>query len=130
MPNRNVSSYVCDFSFVYCFIITMKIEKGNIGINVWVWMRIFRMTHVLQWIIFIARHLDILNDLLLNFEPFVQFKKREKHSWRSVIFSKIVKACNVTKSKTPPWVFFSRFLNCTTIFACKELITWKTIFFV
>ena len=25
-----------------------------------------------------------------------------------------LKACNVTKSNTPPWVFFSRFfLNCT-----------------
>ena len=43
---------------------------------------------------------DALRDLVL----FVQFKKREKHPWRSVNFS--------TKSNTPPWVI-SRFLNYT-----------------
>ena len=32
--------------------------------------------------------------------PFVQFKKREKHPWKSVFFS---------KSKTSPWVFFTFF---------------------
>ena len=36
------------------------------------------------------------------------FKKREKHPWRSVTFSK-VEACNFTKSNTPPWVFFTFF---------------------
>ena len=41
---------------------------------------------------------DALRDLV----PFVQFKKREKHSWRSVTFSK---ACNFTKSNTPPLKF-------------------------
>ena len=30
---------------------------------------------------------DVLRDLV----PFAQFKKREKHPWRSVNFSKIVK---------------------------------------
>ena len=35
--------------------------------------------------------------------PFVQFKKREKHPWRSVTFSKVTG----TKSNTPPWVFFT-----------------------
>ena len=39
-----------------------------------------------------------LRDLLL----FVQFKKREKHPWRSVNFSN-----NFTKINTPPWVFFT-----------------------
>ena len=39
---------------------------------------------------------------LRDLVPFVQFKKCEKHSWRSVIF---------TKSNTPPSVFL-RFLNC------------------
>ena len=34
-----------------------------------------------------------------EFVPFVQFKKREKHPWRSVTFSKVAG--------------FSRFLNCT-----------------
>ena len=38
---------------------------------------------------------DILRDLV----PLVQFKKREKHPWRSLTFS--------TKSNTPPWVFFT-----------------------
>ena len=40
--------------------------------------------------------------------PFVQFKKREKHSegvlhlvnWQAF-------ACNFTKSSIPPWVFFT-----------------------
>ena len=34
---------------------------------------------------------------------FVQLKKREKHSWRSVTF------------RNPPPCVFSRFLNCTSI---------------
>ena len=41
---------------------------------------------------------DALHDLV----PFVQFKKREKHPWRSVTFSKVA-------SFTPPWVFFTFF---------------------
>ena len=45
---------------------------------------------------------DALRDLV----PFVQFKKREKHSGRSVTFSK---ACNFTKSNTLPSVFFTFF---------------------
>ena len=39
---------------------------------------------------------------LRDFVPFVQFKKREKCPWRSVVFR---------KSNAPPWCF-SRFLNC------------------
>ena len=50
-----------------------------------------------------------IRDALRDLVTFVQFKKREKHSWRSVTFSKV--AC--TKKNTPQWVF-SRFLNCTT----------------
>ena len=38
---------------------------------------------------------------------FAQIKKREKHRWRSVKFSK--EACNFTKINTPPWVFFTFF---------------------
>ena len=45
-------------------------------------------------------------DALHVLVSFVQFKKREKHPWRSVTFSK------VGGKSTPPWVF-SRFLNCT-----------------
>ena len=44
---------------------------------------------------------DVFRDLVL----FLQFKKREKHPWRSFIFNKV----NLTKSKTPPWVFFMFF---------------------
>ena len=51
------------------------------------------------------RTLSII-DVLRDLAPFAQFKNREKHSWRSVTFSK---ACNFTKSKTPPWVFSTFF---------------------
>ena len=46
----------------------------------------------------------IQRDLL----PFVQFKKREKHPWRSVNFSK-AETCNFTKINAPPRVFFTFF---------------------
>ena len=49
---------------------------------------------------------DDLRDLV----PFVQIKNREKHSWRSVTFSKVAGlAYNFTKSSTLPWVFFTFF---------------------
>ena len=41
-----------------------------------------------------------LRDLI----PFVQFKKHEKHPWRSV-----TNGCRFTKSNTSPWVFFTFF---------------------
>ena len=40
---------------------------------------------------------DVLSDLV----QFVQFKNHEKHPWRSVTY--------ITKSNTPPWMFFTRF---------------------
>ena len=43
---------------------------------------------------------DALGDLV----PFVQFKKREKHPWGSVNFSKVAGL-----KDTPPWVFFTFF---------------------
>ena len=44
---------------------------------------------------------------------FVQFQKREKHPWRSVILVKLqAKSLYLTKSNIPLWVFFT-FLNCT-----------------
>ena len=64
-----------------------------------------------------AEHLFVVSiavqsiwDALRDLVPFVQFKKREKHPWRCVVFSKVA-ACNFTKSNTPPWVF-SLFANC------------------
>ena len=50
----------------------------------------------------------VYSDALRDLVSCVQFKKHEKHPWRSVTFSK-VKACNFTKSNTPPWVFFMFF---------------------
>ena len=46
---------------------------------------------------------DALRDLV----PFVQFKKREKHPWRNVTFSKVL------LKETLFHGCFSRFLNCT-----------------
>ena len=42
---------------------------------------------------------DALRDLVV----FVQFKEREKHTWRSITI------CNYTKINTLPWVFFTFF---------------------
>ena len=53
------------------------------------------MTHIYIW--------DALRDLV----PFVQIKKRKKHPWRSVTFSKVA---GFTISNTPPWVFFTFFI--------------------
>ena len=51
---------------------------------------------------------------LRDLVPFVQFKKREKHSWRSVNFSKVAGFKNVTLLKlTLLHGRFSRFLNYT-----------------
>ena len=48
-----------------------------------------------------CKALMIYSDVWRNLVSIVQFKKHEKHSWRSVTFNK-VKACNFTKSNTPP----------------------------
>ena len=48
---------------------------------------------------------NLICGALCDLVPFVQFKKREKHPWRSVNFS----ACNFTKINTPPWEFFMFF---------------------
>ena len=45
-------------------------------------------------------------DALCDLVPFVQFKKREKHLWRSVNFSKVAR---FTEINTPPWMFFTFF---------------------
>ena len=67
---------------------------------------------------------DALRDLV----PFMQFKKHEKHQWRSVTLSKVtnyrLSACNFTKINTPPRVFFSFFLNCTNGTKSRKNITY------
>ena len=45
-----------------------------------------------------------------NLVQLLQFKKRGKHPWRSVSFSKLqASSCKFTKSNTLPWVFFTFF---------------------
>ena len=48
-------------------------------------------------------------DALRNFVPYVQFKKRENHPWRSDTFSKVAEACNFAKSNTAQWKIFTFF---------------------
>ena len=48
--------------------------------------------------------LSAIEQNLRDLVPFVQFRKREKHPWRSVTFY-----CNFTKSNTHRWVFFTFF---------------------
>ena len=43
-------------------------------------------------------------DALHKLIPFVQFKKREKHTWRNVTFSEVA-GFKFTESNSPPWVF-------------------------
>ena len=62
---------------------------------------------------------SIICDALRDLEPFVQFKNREKHPWRSATFS--AEACNFTKSNTRP-----RFLNCTNCTKSRSFLFAKT----
>ena len=50
----------------------------------------------------------LLCDVLRDLVPFVQFKKREEHPWRSVTFSKVAGLLKVTLLHG----CFSRLLNC------------------
>ena len=58
--------------------------------------------------------------MLLDLVLFIQFKKREKHPWRSVNFSKVAGFTNIN---TPPRVF-SRFLNCTNGTKSNIILIW------
>ena len=50
----------------------------------------------------------IVCDAMRNLVPFAQFKKRENTHGRVLLSVKLQpKACNFTKSNTPPWVFFT-----------------------
>ena len=55
----------------------------------------YTLASMSKTVVILMRICDALRDLV----PFIQFEKREKHSWWSV---------NFTKINTPPWVF-SRF---------------------
>ena len=55
---------------------------------------------------FFSNVIDAFWDLV----PFLQFKKRERLSWRILLLVKSqVLVYNFTKSETPPWVFFTFF---------------------
>ena len=58
-------------------------------------------------------HVLIICGALRDLVPFVQLKKREKHPWRSVKFSKVAGFRPATLLKlTLLQECFSRFLNC------------------
>ena len=58
-------------------------------------------------------NIKTVSDALRNLVPFVQFKKRERHPWRSVTFSKVAG---------------SRVLNCTHgIKSHKALLVYALI---
>ena len=57
---------------------------------------------------------------------FAQFKKREKHPWRSVTFSKVV---GLTKSNTPPWEFSTFFKLYKWYHIVHRLLTRLCIFY-
>ena len=67
-----------------------------------------------------CRCLVTVCDALCDLVPFVQFKKREKHSWRSLTFSKVR---DFTKSNTPAWVFFT-FLKLYKWYQIAQRITY------
>ena len=56
-------------------------------------------------------------DVLLDLVPFVQFKKREKHPWRSITF---------TKSNASPWVLFT-FFKLYKWYQIAQHITYLTL---
>ena len=66
-------------------------------------------------------------DVLCNLAPFVEFKKREKHPWRSDTFSKVAGFSNVIKSITPTWVFFTLFKLYKWYLNCAKRLIWFSI---
>ena len=68
--------------------------------------------HEMGYILKLVNNIKTICDALRGFRPFLQFKKREKHPWRSVTF----------KSNTLLWVFFMFFeLN-----KCYQIAQWTS----
>ena len=67
-----------------------------------VWKLLFRS--LLNWTCLWSGARLAICDVFRNLAPFVQFKKREKHPWRSDTL-----AYNFTESITSPWVLFTFF---------------------
>ena len=61
--------------------------------------------------------------------PSVQFKKREKHPWKSVNFSKVAQAqaCNFIKINTPPRVI-STFFKLYKWYQIVQRTTYRDVF--
>ena len=62
--------------------------------------------------------------------PFVQFKKREKHPWRSFTFSKVagfrLQSAIFTKSNTPSWVLLT-FLKLNKCYQIAQSVSYDKI---
>ena len=72
-----------------------------------------------------------LCDALRDLVPFIQFKKREKHPWRSVTFSKV--ACRLKRATllkvTLLYSCFACFLNCTDVTKSRKAFhVWRNDF--
>ena len=122
-------TYLVAFNFIpygkscYTFKMNSSVDKLR---EIFQWKKIsymlkcWEMCYIFWWFIILAFRSSIIiccYGLFFTYVvrcaiwvPFVQFKKREKHLWRSVNFSKVAGlACNFTKINTPPWVFFTFF---------------------
>ena len=62
------------------------VEIGKVFINIYIFgIEMVVLKKVKQGLTSDYQYIDVLRD----FMPFAQFKKREKHPWRSVTFSKV-----------------------------------------
>ena len=91
-------------------------QKWTLSLTMFVHISSWKNTSQLRECFYISdfvRNYNAFRDLV----PFAQFKKREKHWWRSVTFSRVLflaEACNSTKSNILPFLFFT----------FKELYKW------
>ena len=77
---------------------SFKYDKGFFSVQIFDSMWLSRWLLKVYW-----ANCDVLPDLV----PFVQFKKRRKHQWRSDTSSKVAGiSLQLSKSITPSWVFF------------------------
>ena len=76
------------------------------------WRCIFH--NLFDWNIYARRTSDLDSDVLRDLVPFLQFKKCEKHPWRSVTFNTVAEWKPLSLPKvTLLYECFSRFLNST-----------------
>ena len=82
--------------FIYCLISFLK-KQRHIHVFVWVVRKGLTALGVLLTQQILSTVSTIIFSLAVNFQsdalrdlvPFVQFKKRKKHPWRSITFSKV-----------------------------------------